>query len=765
LLFSSFYIQFLDMANNIFSGIGSRSPIDGESRMTSSIMESISKLPSFTADTEIQRFQTGGMAFHFPAGSSYGESGMSGVPSLTPAFPTSINDLYNMNIFEGNPYDLDTVYEEPVPWDTWDIYGNPTPWWYNQNNPFVYSDEPSLPTTPPVSTPPVEQPPVTTPVFTDTEPGTPWDTGTQRPWDIYGTETPWWYDPNNPFVYSDAPTSTPTETATETATEESVPPIDEIVSTGQQPSWFQNWFPWMAGLGSLVGLGAGAGASTAGATTPEATAPEATTTEGTTGAEADSAGLLSGIGLPGLGAIPLIAGAVATEEENGGDPYIPQAQPYVPPMGSLIPSQVTSNNPFVYSPLNVGDYASISGYLDPRTMYGDQLGYTPYLGSGIGGLLPQSEYVPGVSDMWNDNWAYPMSMESMDPSWRPSMPWELSNMPANLYTQPPPPPPDETPPPDDTTPVTPVISPDVPINIPPIISGVGPNLPFDPETYDWSGIMNQYQPQIPTTPDLSQYALKTDLPTMPEIPSVTQFNPETYDWSGIMSQYQPTMPEMPEIPSYAPFDPTGYDWSNVFNQYQQNIPNIPEMPEIPNIPSTFDPVGYDWSNVFDQYQQNIPEWEMPQIPEIPSVFDPTGYDWGNIFNQYQQNIPEWEMPETPSYTPFDPIGYDWGNIFNQYQQNIPEWETPEIPSYAPFDPTSYNWGNIFDQYQQNMPSFEAPDLSDYVTQGGLTAGLGSLPNYNAEIRALSDRMNALNARFDNYQPTQNYNQPGLGLFT
>jgi len=737
------------MANNIFSGIGSRSPIDGESRMTSSIMESISKLPSFTADTEIQRFQTGGMAFHFPAGSSYGESGMSGLPPLTSYIPQTLNEMF------GSPYALDTVYEEPVPWDTWDIYGNPTPWWYNQNNPFVYSDEPSLPTIPPVSTPPVEQPPVTTPVFTDTEPGTPWDTGTQRPWDIYGTETPWWYDPNNPFVYSDAPTSTPTETVTETPIEE----IDEIVSTGQQPSWFQNWFPWMAGLGSLVGLGAGAGASTAGATTPEATAPEATTTEGTTGAEADSAGLLSGIGLPGLGAIPLIAGAVATEEENGGDPYIPQAQPYVPPMGSLIPSQVTSNNPFVYSPLNVGDYASISGYLDPRTMYGDQLGYTPYLGSGIGGLLPQSEYVPGVSDMWNDNWAYPMSMESMDPSWRPSMPWELSNMPANLYTQPPPPPPDETPPPDDTTPVTPVISPDVPINIPPIISGVGPNLPFDPETYDWSGIMNQYQPQIPTTPDLSQYALKTDLPTMPEIPSVTQFNPETYDWSGIMSQYQPTMPEMPDLSPYAlkadmpttptipgQFDPTGYDWQDVFNQYQQNVPAIPE------IPSVFDPTGYDWGGIFDQYQQ-----EMPEIPEIPSynVFDPSNYDWGGIFNQYQQ-----EMPEIPSFNVFDPTNYDWGGIFNQYQQ-----EMPEIPSYNAFNPTGYDWQNVFNQYQQDMPSFEMPDLSGYLTQGDLTAGLGSLPNYNAEIRALSDRMNALNARFDNYQPTQNYNQPGLGLFT
>ena len=30
---------------------------------------------------------------------------------------------------------------------------------------------------------------------------------------------------------------------------------------------------------------------------------------------------------------------------------------------------------------------------------------------------------------------------------------------------------------------------------------------------------------------------------------------------------------------------------------------------------------------------------------------------------------------------------------------------------------------------------------------------------------VKDRMNALNARFDNYQPTQNYNQQGLGLFT
>jgi len=681
------------MANNIFSGIGSRSPIDGESRMASSVMESISKLPSFTADTEIQRFQTGGMAFHFPAGSSYGESGMSGLPPLTSYTPQTLNEMF------GNPYS--GYFDEE--WG----YGGP---------------------------------------------------------DIYGTPTPGWYDPNSTWTYSPPETAppvvTPEQTVEQTAEEvtETEPVMEEITATGQQPSWWQNWFPWMAGLGAMAGLGGiGGGASvptTVGGTTP-----------GSVPLPVEE--VATGIGPPGLGAIPVVAGAVASGSESGDDdPYIPQAEPNIPPMGSLIPSQVTSDNPFVYSPLNVGDYSSISGYLDPRTMGGDPLGYTPYLGSGIGGLLPQSEYIPGVSDMWNDNWAYPMSMEYMDPSWRPSMPWELSNMPADLYTQPPPPPPDPvtppvTPPPvTPVSPVTPPVTPRTPLT--PRTPVTPQRMQFDPETYDWSGIMNQYRPQTPTMPDLSQYALKTDLPTipeMPEIPSATQFNPETYDWSGIMSQYQPTMPEMPDLSPYAlkadmpttptipgQFDPTGYDWQDVFNQYQQNVPAIPE------IPSVFDPTGYDWGGIFDQYQQ-----EMPEIPEIPSynVFDPSNYDWGGIFNQYQQ-----EMPEIPSFNVFDPTNYDWGGIFNQYQQ-----EMPEIPSYNAFNPTGYDWQNVFNQYQQDMPSFEMPDLSGYLTQGDLTAGLGSLPNYNAEIRALSDRMNALNARFDNYQPTQNYNQPGLGLFT
>ena len=755
------------MANNIFSGIGSRSPIDGESRMASSVMESISKLPSFTADTEIQRFQTGGMAFHFPAGSSYGESGMSGLPPLTSYIPETLNEMFGnpySGYFDEESYDYDPALlkllgiNPPTPpfWDRWgyggpDIYGTPTPGWYDPNSTWTYSPTETAPQVeiPPVETPPVEQPPTTT------------------------------------------------------GTIETEPTMEEIVATGQQPSWWQNWFPWMAGLGAMAGLGGiGGGASATGAATATepTTAGEPTTVgEGTTTAPGEpttvgtteAGGVLSGIGPPGLGIIPVVAGAVATEEENGGDPYIPQAQPYVPPMGSLIPSQVTSENPFVYSPLNVGDYSSISGYLDPRTMGGDPLGYTPYLGSGIGGLLPQSEYVPGVSDMWNDNWASTMEYDPGYPSWRPSMPWELSNMPADLYTQPPPPPPDETPPPDDTTPVTPVIPPDVPINIPPIIPGVGPNLPFDPETYDWSGIMNQYQPQIPTMPempDLSQYALKTDLPTipemptMPELPSATQFNPETYDWSGIMSQYQPTMPEMPDLSPYAlkadmpttptmpgQFDPTSYNWGNIFNQYQQDMPTFEQFDptglqsQISSLQGQqqFDPTGYNWGDVFQQYQQDMPTFEQfdptslqGQISALQGQqqFDPMGYDWGGVFNQYQQEMPAFEQ--------FDPTNYDWGGVFNQYQQ-----EMPEIPSYNAFNPTGYDWQNVFNQYQQDMPSFAMPDLSGYLTQGDLASGLGSLPNYNAEIRALSDRMNALNSRFDNYQPPQNYSQPGLGLFT
>ena len=742
------------MANNIFSGIGSRSPIDGESRMASSVMESISKLPSFTEDAEIQRFQRGGFAgdedFYsnplpyglYPMGEQFDISSMY-APSLTPYMPETLNQMW------GSVYDPYESERDPTEWldfDPWnrdpqmdpfrpisqsweddfrfnvgdwgdwtgsgiraddaDIYGTPTPEWYDPTSTWFYPPEPAPPTT-----------------YGGVPP-----TGTPQPGD------PEFVGPPEPVIPSDP---------VNVGSAEGEPGMEEITVTGQQPSWWQNWFPWMAGLGTMAGLGGiGGGASAAtGAGT------ETTTIDPTTGEEivigepaTGAGGVLSGIGPPGLGAIPLIAGAVATEEENGGDPYIPQAQPYIPPMGSLIPSQVTSENPFVYSPLDVGDYASISGYLDPRTMGGDLLGYTPYLGSGIGGLLPQSEYVPGVSDMWNDNWAYPMSMESMDPSWRPSMPWELSNMPADLYTQPPPPPPDPVTPPVTPPPVTPPVTPVSPVT-PPVTprTPLTPRTPvtpqrmqFDPETYDWSGIMNQYQPQIPTMPDLSQYALKTDLPTlptMPEMPGVTQFDPQTYDWSGIMSQYQPTMPEIPDLSPYA---------------------LKADMPTTPTIPGQFDPIGYDWGNIFNQYQQNVPE--MPEIPSIPSAFDPTGYDWGGIFGQYQQ-----EMPEMPSYDVFNPIGYDWGGVFNQYQQ--------EMPSYNAFDPSGYDFQNIFNQYQQEMPSFAMPDLSGYLTQGDLTAGLGSLPNYNAQIRALSDRMNALNSRFDNYQPTQNYNQPGLGLFT
>jgi len=712
------------MANNIFSGIGSRSPIDGESRMASSVMESISKLPSFAEDTEIQSFQRGGLALGkdfysnplpsglYPMGEQFDISSMY-APSLTPFIPETIDQVFG-SIYD--PYESERDPTEWLDFDPWNRDPQMDPFrpisqsWeddfrFNVGDWGDWTGSGIRETAPPT-----------------TYGGVP-PTGTPQPGD------PEFVGPPEPVIPSDP---------VNVGSAGGEPVMEETVVTAQQPSWWQNWFPWMAGLGAMAGLGgigggasATAGAGTETTTIDPTTGEEVVTGEPVTGTEATG---ISGIGAPGLGTL-LIPGEEVYTEENGGDPYIPQAQPYVPPMGSLIPSQVTSDNPFVYSPLNVGDYSSISGYLDPRTMYGDPLGYTPYLGSGIGGLLPQSEYIPGVSDMWNDNWAYPMSMESMDPSWRPSMPWELSNMPADLYTQPPPPPPDETPPPDDTTPVTPVIPPDIPIDIPPIIPSVSPNIPFDPETYDWSGIMNQYRPQTPTMPDLSQYALKTDLPTMPEmpeLPSATQFNPETYDWSGIMSQYQPTMPEMPDLSPYA---------------------LKADMPTTPTIPGQFDPTGYDWSNIFNQYQQ-----EMPEIPNIPSVFDPTGYDWGGIFDQYQQEMPE--IPEIPSFTAFDPANYDWGGIFNQYQQ-----EMPEIPSYNAFNPTGYDWQNVFNQYQQDMPSFEMPDLSGYLTQGDLTAGLGSLPNYNAEIRALSDRMNALNARFDNYQPTQNYNQPGLGLFT
>jgi hypothetical protein len=676
------------------------------------------------------------MAFHFPAGSSYGESGMSGLPPLTSYIPETLNEMFGnpySGYFDEESYDYDPALlkllgiNPPTPpfWDRWgyggpDIYGTPTPEWYDPNSTQTYS--PTDITAPQVETPPVETPPVEQPPTT-------------------------------------------------TGTIETEPEMEEIVATGQQPSWWQNWFPWMAGLGTMAGLGgigggasAATGAGTETTTIDPTTGEEIVTGEPVTGTEATG---ISGIGPPGLGTL-LIPGEETTTEENGGDPYIPQAQPYIPPMGSLIPSQVTSENPFVYSPLNVGDYSSISGYLDPRTMGGDLLGYTPYLGSGIGGLLPQSEYIPGVSDMWNDNWAYPMSMESMDPSWRPSMPWELSNMPADLYTQPPPPPPDPVTPPVTPPPVTPPVTPVSPVT-PPVTprTPLTPRTPvtpqrmqFDPETYDWSGIMNQYQPQIPTMPDLSQYALKTDLPTlptMPEMPGVTQFDPQTYDWSGIMSQYQPTMPEMPDLSPYA---------------------LKADMPTTPTIPGQFDPTGYNWGNIFNQYQQNMPTFEQfdptslqGQISALQGQgqqqFDPIGYNWGDVFQQYQQEMPAFEQFDPTGLQgqiaalqgrqQFDPTGYNWGDMFQQYQQDMPAFEQ--------FDPSGYDFQNIFNQYQQEMPSFAMPDLSGYLTQGDLASGLGSLPNYNAEIRALSDRMNALNSRFDNYQPPQNYSQPGLGLFT
>ena len=184
------------MANNIFSGIGSRSPIDGESRMASSVMESISKLPSFAEDTEIQSFQRGGLALDedfysnplpsglYPMGGQFDISSMY-APSLTPFIPETIDQVFG-SIYD--PYEserdptewLDFGFRDPQmdpfrpisqsweddfrfnvgDWGDWtgsgiraddaDIYGTPTPEWYDPNSTWTYS--------PPETAPPVVTP-------------------------------------------------------------------------------------------------------------------------------------------------------------------------------------------------------------------------------------------------------------------------------------------------------------------------------------------------------------------------------------------------------------------------------------------------------------------------------------------------------------------------------------------------------------------------------------------------------------------------------
>ena len=105
--------------------------------------------------------------------------------------------------------------------------------------------------------------------------------------DIYGTPTPEWYDPNSTWTYSPPETAppvvTPEQTVEQTAEEatETEPVMEEITATGQQPSWFQNWFPWMAGLGAIAGLGGIGG----GASATAGTGTETTTIDPITGEE------------------------------------------------------------------------------------------------------------------------------------------------------------------------------------------------------------------------------------------------------------------------------------------------------------------------------------------------------------------------------------------------------------------------------------------------------------------------------------------------
>ena len=82
---------------------------------------------------------------------------------------------------------------------------------------------------------------------------------------------------------------------------------------------------------------------------------------------------------------------------------------------------------------------------------------------------------------------------------------------------------------------------------------------FDPSTYDWSTIFDQYS----TTPDLSNYLTQSDLPTYEspdlsnyltsaDLPTYTQFDPNTYDWTNIYSQLAAQQDAFkPDLSNYA----------------------------------------------------------------------------------------------------------------------------------------------------------------------------------------------------------------------
>lgn len=89
---------------------------------------------------------------------------------------------------------------------------------------------------------------------------------------------------------------------------------------------------------------------------------------------------------------------------------------------------------------------------------------------------------------------------------------------------------------------------------------IGEDITFDPQTYDWSTIFDQYS----TTPDLSNYLTTTDLPTYTPIDTsqfLTQSNLPTYE-SPDLSNYLTSA----DLPTYTQFNPTTYDWSNIFSQ-------------------------------------------------------------------------------------------------------------------------------------------------------------------------------------------------------
>ena len=83
-----------------------------------------------------------------------------------------------------------------------------------------------------------------------------------------------------------------------------------------------------------------------------------------------------------------------------------------------------------------------------------------------------------------------------------------------------------------------------------------PTTAFDPSTYDWSTVFDQYS----TTPDLSNYLTTTDLPTYTPI-----------DTSQFLTQS--------DLPTYTQFDPTNYDWSNIFSQ--PDLSNYALLSDIP----------------------------------------------------------------------------------------------------------------------------------------------------------------------------------------